>query len=401
MIWNPFSIMLLTGVITLLFICSFQWFKSGLRRDNVNEKLIFFGMAFFAFCAAFSWIFYLTSEFFISGVYKNNTFYGDYNIEGGYFNSDNSYYYFLNKIGSIINVIGFSLMVLTFEMIVKRTKYTLTVLNTSFIVIFIISPWETFQFLLNYFFLPISTLIVIIILLLYAKWSRYELKSISSLMLFGYFIIIIGTLLNNPAVRAANVIPLIISPVIFILGLLILIFPTLIDPSHFSRARIYWLLFGILIVIISWFLLFFMINVAIFAGYIILTFLISIAMATFMLYYSMRIIKSQSITKSKYEHPNILRMFTKPQKLTEEEVSVAKEKKICLVCKGKLARTTYICPDCSTFYCSKCSEALTNLENACWVCETPFDDSKPVRLPEKKEEEVVVEDVDQKKTKKK
>ena len=94
-------------------------------------------------------------------------------------------------------------------------------------------------------------------------------------------------------------------------------------------------------------------------------------------------------------------MFAKPQKVTEEEVSISKEKKICLVCKGKLARyNIFLCPECNTFYCSKCAHALSDLENACWVCEVPFDESKPVRLPEKKEEEDFGKDDDFKKNKK-
>ena len=53
---------------------------------------------------------------------------------------------------------------------------------------------------------------------------------------------------------------------------------------------------------------------------------------------------------------------------------------ICLVCKSKIARDTYLCPDCNAFYCTKCKFALKNSENACWVCETPFDIDKPVNL---------------------
>ena len=34
----------------------------------------------------------------------------------------------------------------------------------------------------------------------------------------------------------------------------------------------------------------------------------------------------------------------------------------------------------------KCARTLSDLENMCWVCESPFDESKPVR-PYKKEEE--------------
>jgi len=76
--------------------------------------------------------------------------------------------------------------------------------------------------------------------------------------------------------------------------------------------------------------------------------------------------------------------------ITEEEVSISKEKKICLVCKNKISRLNYICPECNAFYCFKCSDVLVNLENACWVCETPFDESKPVK-PFKKEREIDVE----------
>ncbi|MFX1338925.1 MAG: hypothetical protein ACFFDK_09975 [Promethearchaeota archaeon] len=75
---------------------------------------------------------------------------------------------------------------------------------------------------------------------------------------------------------------------------------------------------------------------------------------------------------------------TRPEKITEEEVSISKEKKICLVCKGKVSRAVYICPKCDALYCNNCSQALSNLENACWVCNTPFDESKPVK-PYKKE----------------
>jgi len=84
----------------------------------------------------------------------------------------------------------------------------------------------------------------------------------------------------------------------------------------------------------------------------------------------------------------LFRLSKRPAEITEEEVTVSKEKKICLVCKGKALRFIFICPDCETIYCEKCALTLSNLENACWVCETPFDESKPVRLPEKKEEKI-------------
>ena len=67
-------------------------------------------------------------------------------------------------------------------------------------------------------------------------------------------------------------------------------------------------------------------------------------------------------------------------RLTEEEVSISKEKKICLVCKGKVSGyNIFICPTCDALYCKNCALALETLENACWVCNAPIDPSKPVK----------------------
>ncbi|TXT60821.1 MAG: hypothetical protein BAJALOKI1v1_1220002 [Promethearchaeota archaeon] len=58
-------------------------------------------------------------------------------------------------------------------------------------------------------------------------------------------------------------------------------------------------------------------------------------------------------------------VFTRPEAITEEEVSISKEKKIYLVCKGSIGGHNFMCSDCGTFYCLKCSDALKALENAC------------------------------------
>lgn len=89
------------------------------------------------------------------------------------------------------------------------------------------------------------------------------------------------------------------------------------------------------------------------------------------------------------------------QSITEAEIEITRTKKLCLVCRGKLTRVMYICPECETFYCRKCSEALADLENTCWVCNTPIDESKPVRMFEKEETKILVKkDVGKKNNKK-
>ncbi|KKK91143.1 hypothetical protein LCGC14_2715920, partial [marine sediment metagenome] len=68
----------------------------------------------------------------------------------------------------------------------------------------------------------------------------------------------------------------------------------------------------------------------------------------------------------------------------EEEVTIHRERKICVVCKGDVLGFMYTCK-CDTIYCENCARALTNLENACWVCSAPFDTSKPTQPYEKEQ----------------
>ena len=89
-----------------------------------------------------------------------------------------------------------------------------------------------------------------------------------------------------------------------------------------------------------------------------------------------------------------------PQKITEEEVTYFKEKKICLVCKGNIEGfNNYICPKCEVLYCENCARTLIDLENTCWVCESPLDKSKPSKPFKRKEDEIPIKKNSQKKRK--
>jgi hypothetical protein len=94
--------------------------------------------------------------------------------------------------------------------------------------------------------------------------------------------------------------------------------------------------------------------------------------------------REKEIRKEVQVRESLFRLYEKPDYITEEEVSFHREKKICLVCKGNLSRINYICPKCSALYCDKCSKQLSDLENMCWVCDEPFDETKPVRPYKKK-----------------
>ncbi len=76
--------------------------------------------------------------------------------------------------------------------------------------------------------------------------------------------------------------------------------------------------------------------------------------------------------------------------IIEAEVAIHQEKKICLVCRGEVLRFTYIC-DCGVIYCGNCAQALTDLENVCWVCKAPIDYSKPNKSLDENVEAVTVD----------
>ena len=81
---------------------------------------------------------------------------------------------------------------------------------------------------------------------------------------------------------------------------------------------------------------------------------------------------------------------------TEDKVAIHEERIICLVCKGDIVGFTYIC-DCDAIYCENCAKTLTNLENACWVCNTPIDKSRPMKTYIKDEKGIEMEISDKKK----
>ena len=84
----------------------------------------------------------------------------------------------------------------------------------------------------------------------------------------------------------------------------------------------------------------------------------------------------------------LFRLTKRPDEITEEEVSVSKEKKICLVCKGKVLRFSFICAQCEAFYCENCAKAIMDMENSCWACNEPLDQSKPSKPYNKQKEPI-------------
>ncbi len=381
MVWTPIDRILWGIVILLFFICAIQYLNLGRRREDFNEKLISYSYSSIFFGLVFTVIFLLVSELLIPGTFRDLTFYGDYS-------KVDSLYKIMVKLMYFSIFGGFILCFYTFERLIKRTKYILTIFHSIILIFILILPLEL-VIILRLIYSGPFTIILISILLYYTKWSRLEFKAVSSLILLGSMLISYGASLTEEQVKQLNVIPLIISPVLVILGVFICLIPTIVNPNFFSKATKVWIMIGalnigILIIFEVYFILYEYQPFIVYAG------ILWILMTLFSVFYTLKTIKFQIKSEKEEVFKDFLRVITRHQTITEEEVSISKEKKICLVCKGKVGGYNFICTECGTFYCEKCAKALTKMENACWGCNKPFDKSKPVKLPEKIEEKIEV-----------
>jgi len=243
---------------------------------------------------------------------------------------------------------------------------------------------------------------LLIILFVYIKYSQIEFKTVSLFILVGSTLIINAWILRGYETKSLNSIPLIIAPILFLLGAIIWVIPTLVNPKYYARNLSIWVIIGSFVItlcIIITLYLWISLSTKYLFGF------VSLSIEIYLFYRVITDIKFTKIKESqnnKVDLQDILRTYAKPPKITEEEVFISKEKKICMVCKGNVARNNiYLCPDCNTFYCNKCSSTLADLENMCWVCDTPFDESKPIKPLKKEEEEIAVEEKTQQNGKKK
>ncbi|MFX1329426.1 MAG: hypothetical protein ACFE91_14950 [Promethearchaeota archaeon] len=389
MIWDPFERFLWGVAITLIFICGVLYIAKGKKREDINEKLIMMGFGCYFIGLTFQRLFgaYLGS-FFISGTYIKYTYWGDFtNIE--------PLFEVFFQLGYISWAFGAIIFILAFETSMKRTRFALTIIQLPFLVLLIVFPYDLARAIHHWGLYPFSTAVILLIIVWLAKWSRFELKAISSLLFSGVVFLMISSILVSKDVKESNRLPLILSPTFYIIGALIVIIPLVINLKYLSRALKFWLIFGISNIVV----LFSIILLIIYAGaqfYQYILYILAIAVIIFSEYQIVEDIKSYKIQDYKEGITDILGMFSKPETISEEEITISKEKKICLVDKSKIEGLNFMCSGCGAFYCLKCSTALINLENACWVCNTPIDKSKPSK-PYKKED-IKIERKAQKKT---
>jgi len=406
-IWSPFERILWGIAITVTFITGFQYFRKGRQKEEFNDRILMYGFASFLLGLTFRLIFYAIFENLLQGTYINGIFYGNFPETFEEMPDLNQIVY---HIANLSYTFGTLFFFLALETNVKRSKYLLSIINFCFIVLYTVSIFlRLFDFmdLITIIYNVIYSIMLLLICYYVTKWSKLEFKAIMSLFYFGFMLFTMGFEFNIYG-KQFGLIPLFIPPIVVSIGSLIFLFPIIVESKLIANALKYWKIVGILIFSIlilgTFFSLTILINyssiytdIALIYEYLMIAFrIIAFILISYLV---IKNIKFEAILVDKEAikdlTPNILEIFAKPQRITEEEVSISKEKKICLVCKGNLARSNiYLCPDCNAFYCQKCSETLSNMENACWVCDTPFDESKPSKPyePTEVEEKISVEE---------
>ena len=251
----------------------------------------------------------------------------------------------------------------------------------------IIQTFDIVNYIFLYFYLYIFIYILanVICLSLMFIWfsikAKQEFQSLSSVMAIGFTIFLIGWVFETNMLKILNVVPPAIPPIIVIIGAIVALSPLIVNFELFSRTLANWIVLILIICIFVFLSLISLTNLSLSMISLILILISSFVLIMVIIYIINYVVKSLRVQetplgKEKEELKDFLKIFTKPKTITEQEVNFSIEKKMCLVCKSKVSRLNYVCPECEVLYCVRCSNTLSTLENACWVCETPFDEGK-------------------------
>jgi len=383
MIFDPINrAMWLLAVFTILF-CGVFFINQGFKKEGSDEKSLMFGFGLLFIGNSITRLFYFISDFFIIGFYDNDThiFYGNFNIVSAPYST-------LIELGYITSFAGFGFFFYMLDRVIKKTKSLLSFLNILFIVsIFVIPP--DFKRTTIYIFVFVNAIFSLLYFLWLAKISNAEFQAVSILILIGFILYIIGTILDTTVIKRLALFSPTMPALFLIVGTIVAISPLLINPKFLAKSTLNWIIFASFIGVGIIALLMFALTLDIenmMYSYVWIVISIGVAFLIFVIYQIIKTLKPpefiEKIDKMD-ERKEILQTFIKPNKITEEEITFHKEQKICLVCKTKVSRRLYLCPSCDALYCIKCSAALSDLENHCWVCEAAIDETKPVFLPDK------------------
>ncbi len=234
---------MLTGIgITILFFCGIIYINRGRKREVLNEKIMMVGFGCYFIGLTFQRLFggYLGHFFISGGEFTNYRYMGSFDDPGEIFE-------ILFKVDYALWAIGAALFILAFEIGIKKTKYLLTIIQIPLIILIIILPYGLARELQRYILYPFSTSIIIASIVLLGKWSRFELKAISSMLFFGVVFLMMSSGLVSKSVKELDIpLMLYLSPIFYIIGALVVMLPLIIDLKYISHMLRFLSICGIL-----------------------------------------------------------------------------------------------------------------------------------------------------------
>ena len=336
--FDPFERFFSAIFIFLLIICSIFYFYKGSSREDKQEKVLLNGLGVFWLSVAFTRLYFYFTDYFISGYYTGDVdaIFQTYDVA----NYITFYFYLFLYLYDFISLLG----------------------------LFLIYIWSSFR-------------------------SKRESRAISYVMAIGYMVILIGWALEIFFIKNISPFPRLMPSLFLIIGVLVTLSPFIGYFELFNKLIIRLVIFiviGILAVFLA-ITLFFNLQLDVLSVIIIS---VSVVLLVSVVVYIILTLVRRRGQESESREENIqdtIKMFTRPVNININDVKLYREKGLCLVCRNRISRLTYVCPKCESLYCLKCSTALINLENICWVCETPFDESKPIKLEKRSDEEISIE----------
>jgi len=306
MIFNPVSLLLWGFLIIITGIAALLYYYRGTGIENQEDKIVMFGFTGLLIGIALNRLFAYMTHFNVPGDYIDHTFYGDYG---------NPYPFFLTllNLGFISLGMGYSAFIYGFEYKFKKSKYILTLTGLALnILVVLISPLRIVS---TIYFQTIS----IVILLMFARWSNLESKTIYYILLFGFALFGIALVLDTGDVKDLNVIPLFLSPLLYIGAICTIILPIKINPKHFRNSIKYLFFSGTLIILTMTFIItyIFFIAIPISLSIIVLNFLL---LSVILFIYSIKDLRSQMNIESLTKTHDFLSVFKRPDKITQEAV---------------------------------------------------------------------------------
>lgn len=384
LIWDPVERLLWSLIIFLYIEAALLYYFRGKQEEDDYNKQVLIAMAFIIILVPLERIFFYMSDLQIMGYFSNGAFYGD-------FNNVTPYFEISDKCGYIATKLGILCAVLILKNLFGRIRYVFGIIFLILILLIMILPYDLAREA-NQYGMVLTYLIMAIMLKSAITRSSPEVRPISLFLLAGSYTTLLSSAFYTNPIKMVNIFPLFLAPSICLLGAIIFMAPMVIDSKHYKNPKIFVfiLVFPLLIFILATVLIFLLIfliglTIGVFFNILILIFYFSLYIYTFITLIRQKRTKEGGLS-------DVLGILPRKKRVTEEEVSVSKEKKICLVCKGKVARfDIYICPECDSLYHRKCAKVLVGQENTCWACDSVLDESKPVKAKAAEKEELLIE----------